>query len=177
MKIRNTITKLMTITMAVAAIAVLGSSGMAGRIGASGSAASQNILKQIALFSPPIGFKLGETFRVSVVNPDEPDIITGAQVNGHVKIFDSTGQPLAESEEVVLLPGQISNFDFNRDDLHVAGERGTGRLEVRAEIHYRYAERRGQITPSHFPITVELGNRNCDLCTPVVGFHFFVEIQ
>ena len=177
MKIRNAITKLVTITLAVAAMAVLGSSGMAGRAVASGSAASQNNLKQIGLFSPPIGFVHGETLRISVVNPNSPDIIIGTPINAHVKVFDAAGRPLAESEEAVLPPGKIHNFDFNRDDLQVAGEPGTGRLEVRAEIHYRYIERKGQIPPNHFPVSVELGDRNCDTCTPIVGFHFFVEIQ
>lgn len=176
MKIRQTITKLITITMAAAAIAVLGSNAIARRASAYGSAGSQNNLKQIALFSPPISFVSGETFRVSVVNPNAMEQ-GSARVNGKVKLFDASGRLLAESEEVVLPPNQTRNFDFLRDDLHVVGEPVTGRLEVRAEIHYRYIESRGQISPNHFPVTVELGDRNCDLCTPVVGFHFFVEIQ
>ena len=175
MKIRNTITTLFTITLAVAALAVISFVGMAGRAVASVTAASQNNLKQIALFSPPIGFVPGETLRISVVNPNT--LVQGTRVTAHVNVFNAAGQRLAVSEDVALLPGQIRNFDFNRDDLQVAGERDTGRLEVRAEIHYSYIERRGQISPNHFPVTVEMGDRNCDLCTPVVGFHFFVEIQ
>jgi len=176
MKTRQTITKLRTVTLAVAAIAVLGSSAIAGRASAYGSAAPQNNLKQIALFSPPISFVSGETFRISVVNPNSMDQ-SSTRVNGKVKLFDASGQLLAESEEVVLPPRQTRNFDFLRDDLRVEGEPVTGRLEVRAEIHYRYIESRGQVSPNHFPVTVEIGDRNCDLCTPVVGFHFFVEIQ
>jgi len=176
MKIRQTITKLMTIITAAAAVAILGSSAIAGWASAYGSGAPQNNLKQIALFSPPVSFGSGETFRVSVVNPSAMEQ-GSTRVNGKVKLLDAFGKLLAESEEVVLPPGQIRNFDFLRDDLHVQGEPVTGRLEVRAEIHYRYIESKGQISPNHFPVTVELGNRNCDLCTPVVGFHFFVEIQ
>jgi hypothetical protein len=77
-----------------------------------------------------IGFIPGQRLSFSILNPEEG----GAPVRAQAYIYDATGRLITRSAEVDLRPGQSDTFDFNRDDLHVAGEEGTRRLQVRAEI-------------------------------------------
>src|SRR5512144_1088944 len=116
MKIRNTITKLVTMTIAVEAIGVIGSIGMPGQ--------PAGVKAQVALgdgsvrfISSPIGYVPGQTLRFRLVNPQ------------------------------AVLAGQFRSCDFNRDAISAGGEPGTGRLQLRAEISYRYADSPEPISP------------------------------
>jgi hypothetical protein len=51
--------------------------------------------------------------------------------------------------------GQFSYFDFKREDLRVAGEEGTGRLQVRAGIQVALMDGSVRSVKS-FPVTIEL---------------------
>jgi hypothetical protein len=37
---------------------------------------------------------------------------------------------VAQSAEAVIAPGEISSFDFDREDIHAPGESGGGRLQM-----------------------------------------------
>lgn len=179
MTIRNTITKLVTLTMAVAALAVIGSIWAPGQAIATGRATeidnSAGTTAEIALgdgsvrfFSSSISSVPGQTLRFSVFNPNPPEQGSGG-VSGHVKIFDSYGHALAQSEEVELTPGQFRTFDFNRADLRAAGEPGTGRLQVRAEIICRFSDNPEQIPPDSFSVSMELVDNRTGQTTYYTG--------
>src|SRR5262245_5787570 len=124
MKIRNRITKLITLAMAIAAMAVIGSSWTTGRTAAQTNPAPSS------LATPPVGFVPGQTLRFSVFNPNAPE--PGSQpVSAQISVYDATGRLLAQTVPTAILPGHFLICDFKREDLQVAGEPGTGRLEVR----------------------------------------------
>ena len=79
----------------------------------------------------PMGFVPGQRLSYNVFNPNEE----GSQpVRVQPYIYDSYGNLLSKPDPVELRPGQGHTFEFNRDDLRVAGEEGTGRLQVRSGI-------------------------------------------
>src|SRR3954471_8067975 len=117
MKICNTITKLITITTAVAAMAALSFALMPAR--AAGQVALGN--GSVRFMSNSIGFVPGNTLRFSVVYPNAAQQ-GSARIVAQVKLFDAQGNVLARSEEVLLPLGQLRIFDFNRDALSAAGE-------------------------------------------------------
>jgi len=51
-----------------------------------------------------------------------------------VKVFDASGNLIAQSADLVVAPGEFRYFDLNRDALPLPGEPGTGRLQVRLEV-------------------------------------------
>jgi hypothetical protein len=53
-------------------------------------------------------------------------------------IFTADGAVIASSDEITLDPGEPHSFLFNRDDLPLVGEGGTGRLQVRAQVRRRF---------------------------------------
>jgi hypothetical protein len=146
MKLRNTLTKLITMTVALAAIALIGSTWAAAQT------ESQNNLKQLHLGC--IGFVDGQTLRFSAFNPNTPEEAS-EPVRAKVRLYDATGNVLAQSEEVDLAPGQFRTFDFNRAGLRASGEIGAGRLHVRAEIIYGFVAT-SQQPPDQFPAVMEL---------------------
>lgn len=102
-----------------------------------------------------IGIVPGQMLRFSVFNP--PTSISGAQrepLRGHVKVFDSGGRMIAQSAEVVIPTGEFRSIDINRDDLHLAGEPGTGRLQTLGR--YRISAD----WPASFPASLELVGSN-----------------
>ena len=147
MKLRNTFTKLITMTVALAAIALIGSTWAAGQT------ESQNNLKQLHLGC--IGFVDGQTLRFSAFNPNPPERVS-EPVRARVRLYDAAGNVLAQSEEVDLPPGQFRTFDFNRAGLRAAGEPNTGRLQVRAEIIYGFVLTSTLIPSDQFPAAMEL---------------------
>jgi hypothetical protein len=78
----------------------------------------------------PMGFLPGQRLSYSFFNPNEE----GSQpVRVQAYIYDSSNR-LMTQRSVELRPGQFHTFNINRDDLRLAGEEGTGLLQVRAEI-------------------------------------------
>jgi hypothetical protein len=49
-------------------------------------------------------------------------------------IIQADGTYIGQSEELSISAGEFRSFDVKRDDLRVAGEPGTGRLQVRGKI-------------------------------------------
>ena len=154
MKVRNTITKFVTMAIAVAAIAFIGSTGMLGH---PSGAHAQVVMGDgsVRFLSSSIGYVSGETLRFNVVNAHE--ILQGSgSVLAHVKVFDGQGNVLAQSEEVKLAAGQFHSFDFNRDAIAAAGDATTGRLQVRAEIVCKITNSPEPIAADKFLISIEV---------------------
>lgn len=102
----------------------------------------------------PIGFIPGERLRYNFFNPNEE----GSQpVRVQASIYDSYGNLLTQADPVELRPDQSHTFEFNRDDLRVAGEEGTGRLQVRAGIQVVSMD--GSVRPVKLHVSMEHVNR------------------
>jgi hypothetical protein len=70
---------------------------------------------------------------LSVANPRTEEE-GGEPVRAQAYIYDSYGNLLSRTDPVEVPAGQFRTFAFSRDDLRVAGEPGTGRVEVRPGI-------------------------------------------
>jgi hypothetical protein len=144
MKIRNTITKVVTLTMVVAAMAVIGSTV---------TAEAQQHVRVFEGISFA-GVIPGQMLRFSVLNLNAPE--QGSQpARAQVLLYDAQGNVLARSQEVELSPGQFRIFDFNRDDLSPAGDPGTGRLQVRG-VYRLFLDDGSTLTPEQFPVSMEV---------------------
>jgi hypothetical protein len=82
------------------------------------------------------GMAYGQTTRISMENPASSER-DGRPLFVQVTLFDATGESIAVSDEIAIPAGESRSVDFNRDDLYVAGEPGSGRLQTRAQIRYR----------------------------------------
>ena len=129
MKTRSTITKLIAITMAVAAIAVIGSSWMAGRAGAAGLSDTNDIY----VFRCPIGIINEQSLRVTV----------GTSANSpttgwfRYSTTNPSGVPLYESEWIEVPPGEFRFSDVLYRNLNTEGEPVTGRKQVMVTVTLR----------------------------------------
>lgn len=123
MKSRSRITKLIVITMAMAAIAVIGSSLVAGRAGAAG----RQDVNDIYVYRTLVGIIPGQGIRVSVGNTAETP---GSTVTWTYKVTNTGGVPLYESEWRYVPVRRFSFSDVSREDLNTEGEPRTRRAEV-----------------------------------------------
>ena len=57
----------------------------------------------------------GKTLRVNIFNPSIEFEPLSSQINGHVKVFDRSGSPIMQSDEMIIPPGAIRSFDLNGD--------------------------------------------------------------
>ena len=130
MKTRSRITKLIAITMAVAAIAVIGSSWAAGRAGAAG------------LSDPDIYIKFPSRV-VGIIPEQKLRISVGSAANSSTRGWfryqttSPSGVPLYESEWIEVPPGEFRFSDVSRRDLNTEGEPGTGRAQVMVTVTLR----------------------------------------
>jgi hypothetical protein len=121
----------------------------------------------------PISFERGETIRITVFNPGQPQAQSpdGRKFKMLVSplILDAQGVAIAQGEELEIREEQFLSFDFNRDELELAGEAGTGRLQVRSQVRYRFISLvdRTQIRQDDFQITLEV----IDNSTGKTGYH------
>ena len=97
-----------------------------------------------------IGFIPEQRLSLTVLNPEEG----GAPVRAQAYIYDATGRLITRSAEVDLRAGQSNTFEFNRADLPLAGEEGTGRLQVYAGIQVVLLD--GSVRPFELPVWLEL---------------------
>jgi hypothetical protein len=154
MKTRNTITKLIAITMAVAAIAIIGSSLTAGRARAAGQQDGGLQLEMSrSLRHALYGFIPGQSLSCSVANtPTQEE--GGGPVRVQAYIYDSFGKLLSRTDPVEVPEGQFRTLRFNRDELPLAGEPDTGRVQVRAVIQVAFMD--GSVRPFRLPVSIEL---------------------
>ena len=102
----------------------------------------------------PIGFMSDQRLSYTFFNPNEE----GSQpVRVQAYIYDATGRLLSQTDPVELRPGQLYTSNINRDNLPVAGEEETGRLQVRAGIQVALMD--GSVRPFKLSVTMELVNR------------------
>ena len=131
MKIRSRITKLIAITMVVAAMAVIGSSWAAGRAGAAGLSDPDMYIK---FASRPVGIIPGQSLRVSVGNTANTP---GSTITWTYKVTNPGGVPLYDSDWKYVPVRRFSYLDVSRRDLNTVGEPGTGRAQVMVTVTLR----------------------------------------
>ena len=131
MKPRSRITKLIAITMAVAAMAVIGSSLAAGRAGAAGLSDPDIYIK---FPSRVVGIIPGEGLRISVGSAANS---IGDQADFTIKVTNAGGVPLYDSEWKYVPVRRFSFLDVSREDLNTEGEPGTRRAEVMVTVTLR----------------------------------------
>lgn len=85
---------------------------------------------------PPVGFVFGQTLRLSVahVGTDTEQNQTPPNVRVGVWLLDASGRTIAQSAEVPISRHEFRSINFDRAPLHLVGEPGTGRLQVRARL-------------------------------------------
>ena len=95
----------------------------------------------IDLGSATVGFVPEQALRVTVLNPFPP----APDGDGRrykmlfaFTILDTEGRVVARTDDIELDPGEFQSFDVTSADLSIAGEAGTGRLQVRCEIERRF---------------------------------------
>ncbi|HET8670808.1 MAG TPA: hypothetical protein VFM05_09345 [Candidatus Saccharimonadales bacterium] len=145
MKTRSRITKLIVI-MAVAAIAVIGSSLVAGRAGAAG----RQDVNDIYVSRSIIGVIPGQGIRVSVGNTA---VSPGSTVTWTYKVTNPGNVPLYESEWRYVPVRRFSFSDVSREDLNTEGEPGTRRAEVMVTVTLRVP---AGSNPEDFPGSLEI---------------------
>jgi len=85
----------------------------------------------------PVALIPGQRLSYNFFNPNEE----GSQpVRVTTYIYDSSGRLLSQTDPIVLRPGQHHTLNINRDDLLVAGEEGTGLLQVSAGIQVAFSD-------------------------------------
>ena len=130
MKTRSRITKLIVITMAVASIAVIGSSLVAGRAGAAGRSDTNDIYISRSI----IGITSQQSLRVTVGNNANS---IGDPIDYTVTVTNTSGVPLYHSEWKYVPVRRFSYLDVSREDLSTEGEPETGRAEVMVTVTLR----------------------------------------
>ena len=150
MKTRNTITKLIAITLAMAAIAVIGSICW--------TTEAQHTRLIIATDQSIYGFIPGQSLSFSVANTRTQEE-GGGPVRVQAYIYDSYGNLLSQTDPVEVPPRQVRTIRFNRDDLRVAGELGTGRVQVQTDFQFQ-ADANQSFSPEDLSFTMELVNNS-----------------
>jgi len=86
-----------------------------------------------------VGIVPNQRLRITVLYPnflDQSSVLP--RFKAIVSIFVADGRQIANSEEREIPAGGFHSFDFDATDLRLSGEPGTGRLQVRIEIHRRF---------------------------------------
>ena len=86
---------------------------------------------QPIIISRAFGLARDQSVRLTVSMPE------GTAGNSHVKLFDQSGNAVAESVEVRISGGSFHSFHFDPADIHLVSEEGTGRRQLRASCWIR----------------------------------------
>jgi hypothetical protein len=90
-----------------------------------------------------VGIVPGQTLRVTLFNPPSSESEAQSEpVGAHVKVFDGSGNPIAQSPELAIPPGEFRYFNFNRYALSLPGEPGTNRAQARIKPFFRFESER-----------------------------------
>ena len=98
----------------------------------------------------PISFVPGERLSFTFINPNEEG---SEPVRVLAYIYDAPGRLISQTQPVELKPGESYTAIINRDDLRVAGDDATGRLEVRAGIQVVLLD--GSVRPVKLAVSME----------------------
>ncbi len=82
-------------------------------------------------------------------------------------LYDAHGNPIAQSAEFEIPAGEFRSIEFDRDELQLAGEPGTGRVQVRTQIRYRFLSivDRTQLSPP----SSEILDKSTGMTTAIVS--------
>ena len=132
MKTHNTITKLIAITMALAALVAADLLG-AGLLQPVNAQIGDGSVRFVSYAS--LGIVPGEMVRLNVANTEKSGTLSlsFSYYLAHMS-NSSSSVPLYESEWIQVPPGEFRFSDVWRKDLNTEGERGTGRAEVILKI-------------------------------------------
>jgi hypothetical protein len=165
MKIRNTIVQRIAITMVVAAIAVVGSSLVAGRAGAAG----RQDVNDTYVYRSLVGIIPGQGIRISVGNTAETP---GSTVTWSYKVTNTGGVPLYDSEWKYVPVRRFHSSHVSRQDLNTEGAPGTGREEVMVTVTLRVP---AGSNPDDFPASLELVDEGTGGTVAVIKIKRFKE--
>jgi hypothetical protein len=115
------------------------------------------------------GIVPGQTLRVTLFNQPSSESETQSEpVGGRVKVFDRSGNLIAQSPELAIPQGQFRSFDFDRFALSLPGEPGTNRAQARIKPFYNFKSERLSPVLASFEIvdnrtgkTVVLSGQEC----------------
>ena len=79
----------------------------------------------------------GDTLRFTAFNP-APAGEAGEPISMQMRLYNEQGRVIANSAEVAIPPGEFRTISFKRDELPLAGEPGTGILQVRTVPLWRF---------------------------------------
>lgn len=79
----------------------------------------------------------GDTLRFTAFNP-EPAGEVGEPISMQMRLYNEQGRVIATSAEVTIPQGEFRTISFKRDELPLAGEPGTGILQVRTAPLWRF---------------------------------------
>lgn len=152
MKTRNTITKILTITMVVAALAT---AELPGRAGGLQPVEAQTGDGSVSFESyTTIGVVDGERVHLSMANTEKSGgtlSLSFSYYYAHGTAWSSV--PLYESDWTPVPPRQIWSSGFSREDLKTEGDPVTGRAEALVKV--KIIAPAGS-TPNDFPISLEV---------------------
>ena len=76
-----------------------------------------------------------------VFAPEERRILAASgpdYLPSRVKLFDANGSLIAQSPEMVILPGESRSFKFNGDALHLQRDPGASRARARIKPFFNF---------------------------------------
>jgi hypothetical protein len=158
---RNSITKLITLTMALAAIAVIGSSWTT-------QAQQVRVFKGTAL----AGFIPGQSLHCSMAYVGRPEE-GGGPVRVTAYVYDSAGNLLSRTDPVELRLGQFHTYVIDRDGLPVEGDARTRRAQVRVEFRFQVDARQTLSPAENFLATVETVENRSGKASSSLGGDYF----
>ena len=101
----------------------------------------------------------GQILRFSLLNANDPSNAAGrVPIRVSVSLVDANGRQLAQSSLVAIPAGEFRWIDFNRADLALAGEPGTGRLQIKGRWTMSVQDAAAQF--GEFPASLEIVDTN-----------------
>ncbi|HEY0763920.1 MAG TPA: hypothetical protein VGD61_16210 [Pyrinomonadaceae bacterium] len=129
MKLRNSLTKLITLTVAVTALVCVTGllQPVKGQTG-SGSATSESYTS--------LGIVPGQTVRLSVASDERSAGTMSWSFSYYLAPRNNStySAPLYQSEWIQVAPGEVRFADVRRNDLHAYGDHTTGRVQVIVKV-------------------------------------------
>lgn len=100
-----------------------------------GAAQSTHIDLYKNIWIDSIGLARGQTLRYTWTNLNDPDPEQREfePLRIQVRMLAADGTVVAQTAAAAVGAGQFQSFDFNREQINLPGEPGTGRLQVRLE--------------------------------------------
>ena len=92
-----------------------------------------------------MGIVPGQTLRVTLFNPQSS---RSDYPPSRVMLYESNGSLIAQSDELVIPPGEFRSFDFDRNVIPLAGDPGTNRVQVRIKPFFNFESERLPAAPS-----------------------------